>query len=88
MPYIKERAWIDKRLEPLLYEFEHDKDIRAGEVNYMITQILLAWLDAQGLSYATVNAIMGVLSCVASEFYRRVVAPYEDQKKGENGDVY
>jgi len=31
---------------------------------------------------------MGVLECIKQEFYRRAVAPYEDKKKEENGDVY
>lgn len=88
MPYVKERGWIDSRLEPLLREFEHDKGISVGEVNYMITQIILAWADSQGISYATLNSVMGVLSCVAREFYRRVVVPYEDKKCAENGDVF
>ena len=30
---------------------------------------------------------MGVLSCVGAEFYRRVIAPYEDKKIIQNGDV-
>lgn len=32
--------------------------------------------------------IVGVLSCVEQEFYRRIASPYEDLKKEENGDVY
>jgi hypothetical protein len=28
------------------------------------------------------------LTDAAAEFYRRVVAPYEDAKRAENGDVY
>jgi len=30
---------------------------------------------------------MGVLSAITEEFYRRKVAPYEDEKIVENGDV-
>jgi len=32
--------------------------------------------------------ILGAFKCAWSEFYRRKVAPYEDQKMVENGDVY
>ena len=38
--------------------------------------------------YAVYNRAMGVFDCAAREFYRRVVAPYEDKKIMENGDVY
>ena len=41
-----------------------------------------------GNSYATINDIIGALEGAKMEFYRRVVAPYEDEKIKENGDVY
>jgi len=31
--------------------------------------------------------MIGVLECVKQEFYRRKVAPYEDIKIIENGDI-
>ena len=34
------------------------------------------------------NAIIGALECAKLELYRRVAAPYEDDKIIENGDVY
>jgi uncharacterized protein DUF6899 len=58
-----------------------------GELNYTITRLLLTYLKDKGKSYASINEIMGVLSCVGQEFYRRWAAPYEDQKILENGDV-
>jgi hypothetical protein len=39
------------------------------------------------MPYERLNRAMGVLACVQAEFYRRVAAPYEDQKIAENGDV-
>jgi hypothetical protein len=47
----------------------------------------LDYLGRKGRNYANFNEIMGVLSCVAQEFYRRWAVPYEDQKIRENGDV-
>jgi broad-specificity NMP kinase len=41
-----------------------------------------------GFNYTNVNSVMGVLSCVSAELYRRLAAPYEDRKIKENGDVY
>jgi hypothetical protein len=28
------------------------------------------------------------MTCAKDEFYRRVVVPYEEKKRKENGDVY
>lgn len=33
-------------------------------------------------------ATQGVLRCAQLEFYRRVLVPYEDKKRKQNGDVY
>lgn len=59
----------------------------AGELNYAVTKLLLNYLKAKGLSYRTINEIMGVMHSAAQEFYRRHAAPYEDKKIAENGDV-
>jgi len=46
----------------------------------------LAQLYPKG--YFHYNRAMGVLASAMQEFYRRRVAPYEDVKIAENGDVY
>lgn len=58
----------------------------AGELNYVITKLLIAY--AQPLDYQKINDVLGALAGAQAEFYRRVAAPYEDQKIQENGDVY
>lgn len=60
----------------------------AGELNYLITQLLRRYINDHGLRYEHINAAMGACSCAAQEFYRRVAVPYEDNKIAENGDVY
>jgi len=55
-----------------------------GELNYVITRILK---ESYPLRYFNLNRAMGVLECAKLEFYRRVVAPYEDIKIKESGDV-
>lgn len=62
--------------------------VTPGELNYVITRIILEHLEIKGTSYTTMNTIVGVLEQVKDEFQRRIVHPYEDQKKEENGDVY
>ena len=60
----------------------------AGDLNYMISLMAKAYIDAKGLRYEHLNAVVGALDSAKAEFQRRVVAPYEDQKISENGDVY
>jgi hypothetical protein len=59
-----------------------------GELNYLITTLIQEYILREGLSYATLNEVIGVLECAKLELYRRVVTPYEDSKIQENGDVY
>jgi len=60
-----------------------------GELNYAITEMLLDYLNAAlNPGYNRMNEILGVLTCVQQEFYRRVLVELEDRKRAENGDVY
>ena len=80
MPYIKTERRIDIRTS---------KDIEnPGELNYYLTKVCLTYFKKFGKSYTNLNTIIGVLECVKQEFYRREVAPYENAKLKENGDVY
>lgn len=60
----------------------------AGQLNYVITKIIRGYIMQKGMSYETLNTIIGVLDSAKLEFYRRTVAPYENKKIDENGDVY
>lgn len=99
MPYVDEyyRNKVDQNLNELI-EFigacGHDKD--AGVLNYCITRLLHGLAGPYDVeckttspiwNYDRINKAQGVLSCVSQEFYRRVAAPYEDQKIQTAGDV-
>ena len=65
----------------------------AGELNYAVTMVVDAYLARAAASegrtrYKHLNEAIGVLECAKLELYRRVAAPYEDQKIAESGDVY
>jgi hypothetical protein len=85
VPYIERnmRAVINNRLADVLAIV---RDLSAGEVNYLITQIIRAWTTRA--TYGRFNEAVGILECAKLELYRRAVAPYEDKKIAENGDVY
>ena len=60
----------------------------AGELNYEITRTIQNYLCRGVPGYADFNEVIGVLECAKLELYRRMIAPYEDKKCAENGDVY
>jgi len=84
MPYIKQDA--RHSFESHIQNLAADAD-NAGDLNYIITKMLHLYLKKKGLNYANCNEVSGMLSCCDKEFYRRVVAKYEDQKIEQNGDV-
>jgi hypothetical protein len=60
-----------------------------GELNFAITALVDRYLeDKGGIRYAHLNEVIGAIDCAKLELYRRVAAPYEDEKIAENGDVY
>ncbi len=84
MPYIKqeERLKLDEKIESLNTNIETE-----GQLNYVITRLCIRYLQKNGTCYKVLNIIDGVLDCAKQEFYRRFIAPYEDKKIKENGDV-
>jgi len=85
VPYIdeQERAKFDEAVEEL-YPILHTST--EGELNYFLSKIVWS-LWEYNKSYRTACRLTGVLENVKQEFYRRKVAPYEDEKIEANGDV-
>jgi hypothetical protein len=67
---------------------EHHSPTSAGELNYCLTSLCIEYLNQSKGRYQDYNDIMGALEGCKLEFYRRKVAPYENLKMLENGDVY
>ena len=85
MPYIKKeyRREYDRLIKPIVVQVEC-----VGELNYVITSMILKYLQMYNISYGELNEMIGLLEAVKLEIYRRMVAPYEDKKCEENGDVF
>ena len=62
----------------------------AGELQYCIALLIMAYLARKpdDYRYQDLNDVMGALAGAQMEFYRRVVASYENDKREDNGDVY
>ena len=94
MPYIKKEKrqaiFKEQTWDPDGPNYSHiniEEIDCAGDIQYAIAEIIKQHVRRFGLSYQTCNDIMGALAGAQQEFYRRTVAPYEDKKKEENGDV-
>lgn len=59
-----------------------------GELTYQISRLVAAYWRQHPHKFQTIAEILGSLSASESEFYRRVVLPYENAKLAQNGDVY
>ena len=81
MPYITQEQ------REAIETFGHGAIKTAGELNYYITRVLQTYL-LHNQNYGRYNEVLGVLEAVKLELYRRKVAPYEDKKIKENGDVW
>ena len=79
MPYITER---DRRQIDVGKNPEN-----AGQLNYLLTMICSQYLRDNDECYQSYNDIIGVLTCIQHEMYRRKIAPYEEKKIEANGDL-
>lgn len=84
MPYIT--AESKRKLE--MFNTSNHTYQTPGELNYFLTKECIRYISQKGSSYQTYNDVLGVLNAMSHEVYRRLIAPYEDQKCKENGDVF
>lgn len=87
MPYIKQ----DRREEfaPVvnkLVDLAKEEDLSTGDINYIVSRFIWAIYD-QKPSYTRGSEVRAALADARDEFYRRKLAPYEDEKIEENGDI-
>ena len=90
MPYIKQdtRDKLDKAIADLIRAVDiatdADKKDLDGNLNYCFFKICKALYPRK---YHWYNRMIGMMECCKLELSRRLVAPYEDEKIIENGDV-
>ena len=79
MPYITKEA--RERVEAM-------GPSRPGELTYLLYRECVRYARGQTFeSFATYAEVLGCLEATKLELYRRHVAPYENIKLEENGDV-
>lgn len=86
MPYIKpgSRQLLDGLVDGLIQAAEGDD----GKLNYAISRLVAGSYAKDGKwSYKLIQRAVGLLHCVAMEFYHRVAVPYEGEAAARNGDI-
>ncbi len=78
MPYIEKYRREVLTINPPIYT--------SGELTFVLYKACLTFLGDRPkfIDYAEV---LGALEAAKLEFYRRKIAPYEDEKIKENGDI-
>lgn len=84
MPYIvsSRREKMDPHLEELANLVKS-----GGEINYCIFKLASLLIERMGESYDNYSMCGSSMEHAKLEWYRRRVAPYEDRKIKENGDI-
>ena len=97
MPYISPE--LRRELDPLIDQLASRLAAQAesagydgaftGLLNYTCTRLALATIRSRcgRLRYWLIAALTGVFHNMATEFYRRLAAPYEDVQMAHSGDV-
>lgn len=90
MPYIvpEKRKKYDSFILALVACLEQGEHSN-GDLNYVISKLVHEWLISHpdGLRYDSSSNAYKAMVCAAAEFYRVVVAPYEDAAAKKNGPV-
>lgn len=93
MPYIKQerRAKYDEHIKAIIHEVlvnvDYHDDVD-GEMNYVITRIVAgAFSPTRIWRYRFAARAYGCFLAAAAEFYRRILAPFEQGAIERNGDI-
>lgn len=87
MPYVipPHRNPIDDAVDSIPF-MEH------GDLTYAITRLMVAYAGFHGTAktprYTVLSQARSAAQDAADEWYRRVMAPFEDAKRDDNGDVF
>lgn len=82
MPYIKQER--RDQCDEVIYQMEVERIIADGDLNYILYKYCKNNIKP---SYNSIKNYCGELRQCATEIERRLLAPYEDSKIEENGDV-
>lgn len=84
MPYIKKinRSKFNAYLDRIV-----NNVTEPGELTYVIYKLMSEVATKNGICYDSLSRAKASGQDAVDEYYRRAVAPYEDKKLEENGDI-
>ena len=85
IPQVERKAWQSALAK--VASIIVDRGMSNGDLNYLMTKLALYYIIRHGKSYNTLSDVIKAFECAKLEFYRRHVAPYEDRKITQNGDI-
>lgn len=88
MPYInqKHRRALDWAIREMALSIcRLPVAVLDGALNYVIIRLILRCYGVP--KYSNFVRMLGTLEAVKLELYRRLIGPYEDKKKDEEGDI-
>jgi hypothetical protein len=90
MPYLTKHARkrLDTHITALIEVLLEEGISIPGGLNYAICRVADGVTAANGESYNLYNTLLGSVEAAKLEIYRRMVAPYEDLKQKQNGEVF
>ena len=59
-----------------------------GELVYMFCWMADHYMSQHIMNFENLNAVMGAFESAKAEFYRKMIADYEDGKEAANGPVW
>ena len=84
MPYVKQEQ--RNLMNPDLMEVANTITCK-GDLNYAISTLMHLYVKNTKMNYQCLSDARAAALDAADEFYRSVIAPYEDIKAKENGSV-
>lgn len=89
VPYIRQHERL--KYVPVLLEVAKifapmSNENKPGELAFLLTAIVREAVG-ENARFSELNLAIGALESVKLEFYRKTIAPYEDRKIVENGDL-
>jgi len=91
LPYLKyndkEKVTDNGGLELKNYYSKLSAQDFAGNLNYLNFWLIKNWIKENGKKYWIFALFVGTLVCCVLEVYRKLVAPYEEEKIKDSGDV-
>ena len=89
MPYVHQdyREFLDPHINDIVKAVRHACVSSPGILNYIITRIVVESRKQTSSSYARLSATHAIFNDAGAEFYRRMMADYEDGAIQKNGDL-